>query len=543
PPAHERGGPVSTVTRQFNLADLFELVAAEVPDRLALVAGDARLTYAELDARTNRLARHFLDRGLQPGAKVAIYAWNRVEWVETFLAAFKARLIPINVNYRYVAQELRYLFDNADAEVLVFERSFAPTVAEILPDLPTLTDLIVLEDGTDADVGQATSYEDVLAASSPEPLDLQRSADDYYFLYTGGTTGMPKGVMWRGEDIFFAALSGFNPTPLDSPEAITGRLLPDGVEVRSLIGAPIMHGAAQWGLLNILYIGGTSVLYTGRGFDPVEVWKLAEAERCMGISLVGDAMARPLADALADPANSFDVSSVKTIGSGGAVLSTAIKDQLRALIPGLNVADSYGASETGANGTSSSGDDARRFTVSSETQVLGDDLRPVAPGSGIIGRVGRTGHIPQGYYKDEVKTAATFVTDPDGVRWVVPGDLGMVEADGTIQLLGRGSQCINSGGEKIYPEEVEDALKGHPDVFDALVVGLPDDRFGERVAAVVAARPGTSPTLEELAAHCRQTMASYKVPRQLTLVDAVKRTPAGKANYAWAKESALADQA
>jgi acyl-CoA synthetase (AMP-forming)/AMP-acid ligase II len=534
---------MSTVTRHFNLADLFELVAAEVPDRLALVAGDTRLTYGELDARTNRLARHFVDRGLQPGAKVAIYAWNRAEWVEAFLAAFKARLIPINVNYRYVAHELRYLFDNADVEALVFERSFAPTVAEILPDLPRISDLLVLEDGSGEDAGSAVPYEEVLASASPEPLDIERSADDHYFLYTGGTTGMPKGVMWRGEDIFFAALSGFNPTPLDSPEAIKGRLLPDGIDVRSLIAAPIMHGAAQWGLLNVLYVGATSVLYTGRGFDPVEVWKLAEAERCMGISLVGDAMARPLADALADPANTIDVSSVKTIGSGGAVFSTAIKDQLRALVPGLNVADSYGASETGASGTSSSGDDARRFTVSSETQVLGDDLRPVVPGSGAIGRVARTGHIPQGYYKDEAKTAATFVTDPDGVRWVVPGDFGMVEADGTIQLLGRGSQCINSGGEKIYPEEVEDALKGHPDVFDALVVGVPDDRFGERVAAVVAARTGASPTLEDLSAHCRKTIAAYKVPRQVTLVDAVKRSPAGKANYAWAKEAALADQA
>ena len=529
------------MTRQFNLADLFELVAGEIPDRLALVAGDRRLTYRELDERTNRLARWFVDQGLEPGAKVAIYSWNRAEWVETFLAAFKARLIPINVNYRYVAHELRYLFDNCDAEVLVHERSFSPVVAEIRPDLPKLQHVLVLDDGTDEDAGTALPYEDALAGSSPEPLDIQRSADDLYFLYTGGTTGMPKGVMWRAEDIYFAALSGFNPAPLSSPEELTTRLLPDDFPVRALIVAPVMHGAAQWGLFNLLYVGGTCVLYSDHGFDPVAVWRVAEAEQCMSLLVVGDAMARPLADALADPANTFDLECIKQIGSGGAIFSTAVKDQLRELLPGVNIADSYGASETGANGTSATGDDARRFTVSSETQVLGDDLRPVAPGSGVIGRVARAGHIPLGYYKDEAKTAATFVTDADGVRWVVPGDFGMVEEDGTIQLLGRGSQCINSGGEKIYPEEVEEALKSHPAVFDALVVGVPDDRFGERVAAVVSARPGDSPTLEELAAHCRQTIAGYKVPRQLTLVDTVRRTPAGKANYGWAKEAALAD--
>ena len=529
-------------TKTFNLADLFELVAARAGDRPALVAGDRRLSYRQLDERANQLARHFQDKGLQPGAKVAIYSWNRAEWVEAFLGAFKARLTPININYRYTAAELRYVLDNADAESVVFERGFAPTMAEILPDLPKVVDLLVVDDGSDADSGAATPYEDALAAQPSGAMDIQRSSDDLYFLYTGGTTGMPKGVMWRGEDIFFAALTGFNPAPMDRPEEIVDRMLPDDFPVKTLIVAPLMHGAAQWGLMNVLYMGGTPVLYCDHGFDPVAIWRLCEAEECLSLTLVGDAMARPLADALADPANTFDVSNLKSIGSGGAVWSTAVKDQLRELIPGVNIADSYGASETGASGTSSSGDDARRFTVSSEMNVLGDDLRPVEPGSGVIGRVARTGHIPLGYYKDEAKTAATFVVDPDGVRWVVPGDFGTVEADGTIVLLGRGSQCINSGGEKIYPEEVEDALKGHPDVFDALVVGVPDDRFGERVAAVVAARPGTAPTLEDLAAHCRKTLAGYKVPRQLTLVDAVKRSPAGKANYGWAKETALAAQ-
>jgi fatty-acyl-CoA synthase len=521
----------------FNLADLYELVAGAVPDRLALVAGDARRTYRDLDERTNRLARHW--SSFAPGAKVAIYGWNRAEWVEAFLGAFKARLIPINVNYRYVADELRYVLDNADVEIVVFERSFAPVMAEILPSLPKVRELLVLEDGSDDDSVVATRYEDALATSSPEPLDSQRSADDLYFLYTGGTTGMPKGVMWRQEDIYFAALRGFNPAPIERPEEIVERLMPDDFIPSSLIGAPIMHGAAQWALLNLLYIGGTSVLYTDRGFDPRAVWQLASREQCLGISLVGDAMARPLADALAAPGFDVDVSCVRTVGSGGAVLSPAVKDQLRDLLPGITIADSFGASETGASGTNT-GTDARRFTVSPEMNVLDEELRPVAPGSGVIGRVARTGHIPLGYYKDDAKTAATFMLDPDGVRWVVPGDFGTVEADGTIQLLGRGSQCITTGGEKVYPEEVEEALKSHPAVFDALVVGVPDERFTERIAAVVAPRPGMTPTLDELGDHCRKSIAGYKVPRQLTLVESIKRQPSGKADYRWAKEAAEA---
>jgi 3-oxocholest-4-en-26-oate---CoA ligase len=300
-----------------------------------------------------------------------------------------------------------------------------------------------------------------------------------------------------------------------------------------------MHGAAQWGMLNLLFIGGTSVLYTGRGFDPKEVWQLAARERCMGVTLVGDAMARPLADALAEPGFEVDLSCVRTIGSGGAVLSPAVKDQLRELVPGVTIADSFGASETGASGTNT-GTEARRFTVSPEMNGLDDELRPVTPGSGVIGRVARTGHIPLGYYKDDAKTAATFMLDPEGRRWVVPGDYGMVEDDGTIHLLGRGSQCITTGGEKVYPEEVEEALKSHPAVFDALVVGVPDERFTERIAAVVAPRSGMKPTLDELGDHCRKVIAGYKVPRQLTLVDTIKRTPAGKADYRWAKDTALA---
>jgi 3-oxocholest-4-en-26-oate---CoA ligase len=529
----------TTPTRTYNLGDLLEIVAESVPERVAVVAGDVRYTFAEFDRRTNQVARMLLDLGLEPGAKVAVYSWNRAEWAELFFGAFKARVVPININYRYVAHELEYVLENSDAEVLVFERSFAPIVDEIAPKLPKLKHRIVLEDGTDADAGDAGSYEALVSDRAGDALGNQRSSDDLYFLYTGGTTGMPKGVMWRNEDLFFAALSsGLGPEPVTSPEQITERSLPEDFARPSLLIAPLMHGAAQWGMCNMIFAGAGVALYTERGLDAHAVWALVEREKCMGLTLVGDAMARPLADALADGTRTYDLSGFYRIGSGGGVFSPAVQGQLKELIPHVQVMDSYGASETGAGGMSAEGG-PRRFVVSSELQVLDDDLQPVEPGE--IGRLARTGHIPLGYYKDEAKTAATFPTDADGNRWSVPGDFATIDDDGIVTLLGRGSQCINTGGEKVYPEEVEEALKSHPDVFDALVVGVPDERWGERVVAVVAARGDARPTVEDLSTHCRQTIAGYKTPRAVTYVSAIKRSPAGKADYRWAKETASSD--
>jgi 3-oxocholest-4-en-26-oate---CoA ligase len=523
--------------RQFNLADLFELVADAVPDRDALVAGNDRRTFKELDERATRFANYLLSLGLEPGAKVAIYSWNRVEWVEAFLGAFKARMIPINVNYRYVADELRYVLDNADVEAIVFERSFAPLLGEVGSELPKIRHRLVLEDGTDADAGDASSYEVALAAASAERPGLDRSPDDHYFLYTGGTTGMPKGVMWRQEDVFFAAMGGagfFGQEPVSRPEELVGRIQPEDATLSALALAPIMHGAAQWGMCMTLFSGGKVVLFQNRGFDAHLAWSIAERERVKTVMVVGDAMARPLADALAD--KTYELPDLVTVGSGGAVFSKAVKDQLSEHLPHIIIVDTIGASEMGASGTQIGTEVAGpRFMVNEWMTVLGDDLRPVEPGSGEVGRIARRGYIPLGYYKDEAKTAATYLTDPDGVRWSVPGDFGVIEKDGSITLLGRGSGCVNTGGEKVYPEEVEAALKSHPAVFDALVVGVPDERFGERVAAVVAPRPGTEPTLDELAEHCRESIAGYKVPRELRLVDQIGRTPSGKADYAWAK--------
>ena len=520
----------------FNLADLLEIVVDTVPDREALVAGTARRTFAELDERANRVANHLLGLGLEPGAKVAIYGWNRAEWVESFFGAFKARLVPINVNYRYVADELRYVLENADVEAVVIERSFLPLLRQIEADLPRLRHVIVLEDGDDADHGDATRYEDALTAAGAERPALTRSGDDLYILYTGGTTGTPKGVMWRHEDIFFAALGGggFGQPPIRTPEEIAGRVWPEDGRVTSLTLAPIMHGAAQWGMCIMLFGGGKVVLYTPHGFDPHEAWALAERERAMTVMVVGDAMARPLGEALDQ--KSYDLSSVVSVGSGGAVYSAAVKAKLKEHLPNVLTIDTVGASELGASGSQQDPDAGPRFNTIESMSVLGEDLRPVEPGSGQVGLLARRGHIPLGYYKDEAKTAATFVTDPDGVRWSVPGDHARIEADGTITLLGRGSGCINTGGEKVYPEEVEAAVKSHPDVFDVVVVGVPDARFTERVAAIVQPRTGRVPTLDDVATYCRTTIAGYKVPRELKVVDAIQRTPSGKADHRWAKQ-------
>ncbi|HUF85341.1 MAG TPA: acyl-CoA synthetase [Acidimicrobiia bacterium] len=528
--------------REFNLADLFEVVADTVPSRLALVAGDERRTYAQLDELANRFAHHLIDQGVAPGDKVAIYAWNRAEWIEAMLGTYKARAVPINVNYRYVADEARHILENSDAVAVVHERAFSPVIESIRGDLPLLRHFLVIEDGSDAPT-DSLPYEDALAAASPERDFDPRSPDDLYFLYTGGTTGVPKGVMWRAEDIFFAALGGggFGQPPIEKPDELAERVTADDARSIQMVNAPMMHGGGQWVTFITFYSGGTVVLNCQHHFDPDEIWRTIERERCNGVMVVGDAMGRPLAEALTAPSASYDTSSVAVIGSGGAILSPTVKEQLRAELPNAMIMDSFGASETGAGGSVLDTDGPAagpRFTMGDHTTVLDDDLRPVEPGSGVVGLLARRGHIPLGYYKDDEKTAATFLTAADGTRWVVPGDFATVEADGTITMLGRGSVCINTGGEKVYPEEVEAALKSHPDVFDAVVVAVPDDRFVERVAAIVQPRPGAQPTLEHLQAHCRTTLAGYKVPRQLVLLDEIVRTPVGKPDYRWAKKTA-----
>lgn len=534
---------------EFNLADLFEGVADAIPDREALVCGDRRLTYAGLDERATRLACYLQSQGIGEGDHVGLYLYNGTEYMEASLAAFKVRAVPININYRYVEEELRYLFDNADLVGLVHHREFAPRIAAVAGETPALRAFVSVEDGSRADLSATGSadYEEALAGSPPERDFPPRSPDDLYILYTGGTTGMPKGVMWRQEDLFFSALMGGNPygPAPERPEQVAENAA-RSAGMTMLPVAPLMHGAAQWAAFIGLFGGGKIVLTYGRHFDPEQVWRLVQDEGVNSIAIVGDAMARPLAEALKQARDSYDLSTLRIIGSGGALFWEGVKQELRDLLPNIVLMDNFGGSEGGHQGTGvgTGGPDrsSPRFRADATTSVLGDDLRPVEPGSGRAGMLARCGRIPLGYYKDPEKTARTFV-DVDGVRWVLPGDMALIEADGTITLLGRGSSCINSGGEKIFPEEVESAVRSHPAVFDALVVGVPDARWGERTVAVVQPRPGAALTLDELDAHCRTKLAGYKVPRELHLVEQIQRHPSGKPDYAWARAIATGSTA
>ena len=529
----------------YNIADLFEFVVDAVPDRPALVGGSARLTYGQLDRRANGFAHHLLTSGTAPGSFVGVLARNRVEWLEVMLGCFKARMVPVNLNFRYVAPELRYVVENAELAVLVFERAFTQLVEDACGSTAREPRLLVLDDGTapSADApgdARIDRYETALAVSDPGRAGLpRRSGDDHYVLYTGGTTGMPKGVVWRQEDLYLGPLGGAlrKGGPVASAEDLTDRLPPADSRQVVLVIPPLMHGTGQWISLSSLLSGATVVLYADPTFDAGRVWRIVDEERVTMLVMVGDVMGRPLVEALeyAD-----DISTLSILVTSGAPLSEAVRRQFLDRLPGLRIINRLGSSESGtiATGSASSStgsDTTGRFTVNDDTAVLDEQLRRLVPGDGGHGRLARRGHIPLGYFKDPEKTDATFVTDPDGVRWVLPGDFATVLGDGQIALLGRGSSTINTGGEKVFPQEVEEALQSHPSVFGAIVVGVPDERFGEAVAAVVQPRSGTSPTLDELGAHCRRVIAGYKVPKRMVLTDELPITSVGKPDLAGAR--------
>jgi acyl-CoA synthetase (AMP-forming)/AMP-acid ligase II len=524
----------------FNLADLFEAAVDAYPDREYLVANGERRTYAQMEERSNRLAHYLQSLGIGPGDHVGIYSYNSVEWVETAWAVFKLRAIWININYRYVEDELRYLFGNANLKALVFQREFSPRLTDLVGDLPTLEHLIVVEDGTsEADPTPETiRYEDALAQGSPERDFEPRSEEDLYILYTGGTTGMPKGVVWRHRDVFYALGGGVDPmsnTRIQQPEEMVAKGA-DMVITHFPI-APLMHGATQWSVLGRSFVGDRIVLISK--FDPHDVWSLIESEGVNSVMVTGDAMAKPLIESLEGDGVDYDLSSLYAVVSSAALFSAPVKDEFFKKFPNLFITDAIGSSESGNNGMTMISKDNTEMKSGPTVSILGDTVvfdeerRIVEPGSGVIGRIARSGDIPVGYYNDPVKTAEVFF-EVDGTRYVMPGDFATVEADGSVTLLGRGSVVINSGGEKIFPEEVESAVRSHPDVLDAIVAGAPDERWGQTVAAIVELREGRSLDLTSLQEHCRKKVAGYKLPRRLYFVDAIQRSPSGKPDYPWA---------
>ncbi len=526
----------------LNIADLFEHAADAVPDRIAVVCGDRQVTFRELDERTNRLAHHLAGLGVGPGDHVGMYARNSIEALETLVATYKLRARTVNINYRYVENELRYMFTDADIVALVYDKEFAPLVSIVLPDSPQVRGAVVIGDlDPDGDQVPGVPYDEALAAASPERDFGPRSNDDIYLLYTGGTTGYPKGVLWRQEDVWRTLGGGIDfvtgePLADEFVQSQAGAKNPAGMV--KLCIAPLIHGSAQWTSLMSFFSGDTLVLLPH--FDAHEVWRAIDRHKINQIVVVGDAMARPLIEAYIE--GGYDGSSVFSFSSNGALFSQPVKDAVFAALPNVVITDAIGSSETGFTGLSFANkgghqEGGPRVSPGPNTIVIGDDGRPVGPGE--IGRIGRGGHVPLGYYKDPVKTAEMFV-EVDGARYVVPGDFARVEADGTITLLGRGSASVNTGGEKVFPEEVEGAIKAHPKVFDAIVIGIPDELLGQRVAAIVQPRDGETIDLRDLEIVVRTHVAGYKVPRTVWFTDSIDRTPSGKADYRWAQKFAEA---
>ena len=533
----------------LNIADLFEHAVDVVPERKVIQVGDRAVTYAELESDANRLAHHLQSVGVGPGDHVGIYAKNSIEHVVALLAVFKARAVAINVNYRYVEGELDYLVENSDMVALLHERPYAPLVAQVAPKHAGLRHVVVMPDptdpGNDADVASygGVLWDDAMAGRSAERDFGERSADDLYIVYTGGTTGFPKGVMWRHED-FWRVLGG-------GIDFMTGERLEEYSQSKQAESnepmvtfplSPLMHGGAQAAMLMHLFAGHLTLL--APKFDADEVWRTVQREGVQLILMTGDAMARPLIEAY--EAGGYEAPSLVAVASSAAIFSRPIKERWMAAFPNTFFTDSIGASETGFSGTGLQDSENIKgegpvVALGAETVVLGEDNRPLDPVAdvGQVGRVARSGSVPIGYYKDEEKSRRTFL-DVDGVRYSVPGDFARIEADGKVTLLGRGSNCINTGGEKVYPEEVEMALKGHPGVYDVLVVGVTDANYGQHVSAVVQPREDAEPpTLDDLRTFLRPLLSGYKLPRSVSLVDEIPRSATGKANYPAAREIAM----
>ncbi|OBJ03023.1 acyl-CoA synthetase [Mycobacterium sp. 1465703.0] len=548
---------MSDTTTAFTVTAVAKAVAAAIPDRELIIQGDRRYSYAQVIDRSSRLAAFLHSQGLGchtersalAGHEVGqdllgLYAYNGNEFVEALLGSFEARVAPFNVNFRYVKSELQYLLADSGATALLYHAAFAPRVAEILPDLPQLRVLIQIADDSGNELlDGAIDYEDALAAVSPEPPPVQHSADDLYVLYTGGTTGMPKGVLWRQHDIFMTSFGGRNlmtGEPSASVDEIVNRAA-SGPGTKLMILPPLIHGAAQWSVMTAITTGQSVVFPTiVDHLDADDVVRTIEREKVMVVTVVGDAMARPLVAAIEK--GIADVSSLTVVANGGALLTPYVKQRLIEALPNAVVVDGVGSSETGAqmHHMSTSGAVATgTFNAGPDTFVAAEDLTAILPpGHDGMGWLAQRGYVPLGYKGDAAKTAKTFPVI-DGVRYAVPGDRARHRTDGCIELLGRDSVTINSGGEKIFVEEVETAIASHPAVADVVVAGRPSERWGQEVVAVVALAPGAEADAGELVAHAAQTLARYKLPKAIVFRSVIERSPSGKADYRWAREQAV----
>jgi 3-oxocholest-4-en-26-oate---CoA ligase len=525
----------------WNLADVWETVADVVGDRPAQRSGSRTITWAQFDRRANALARDLLDAGLTRQSKVGAYLYSCPEYLETYAAAMKAGMAPFNVNYRYGADEITYLLTDADAEAVVFHATFAPLLAQIADRLPLVSRWYAVDDGSPLPEW-ATAYEPVVAAGAERPeTPWGRSGEDLVLLYTGGTTGMPKGVMWEQHELFSVLGAGGDPFTGSAPAAdlaeLRGRFEAAAAHPPFVFmpACPLMHGTGQFSAFIAMTMAGTIVTLESRRFDPDELWRAVDEYGVTAVALVGDAFAKPLLAELDDHRDRYDLSTLRLLNSSGVMWSQATKAGLMGHVPGLMVFDSLGSSEAVGMGASvSAGDRATptaEFTLGAGLKVFGPDDKEVEPGSGTPGLVAVPGHVPVGYYKDPEKTARTF-RSIGGVRYVLAGDLAVVRADGGIELLGRSAAVINSGGEKVFAEEVEEVVKRYPGVVDAVCVGVPDDRFGQVVTALVEVEDGAAVGRDELRDFVKESLAAYKAPRVVIEVKSIARSPAGKVDYA-----------
>lgn len=536
----------------YNIADLFEHTVDVVPDRTAIVDGQVRISYAELDRRANRIGHFLAENGVGKDDHVGIYAENSHEWLEAMLGCLKVRAVPININYRYVEDELAYLISNAELVGCFFDAKYAERLVNIREATPLLKTYVHIDDGSDPastadhlNTLGSVPYGEAIESGSPERDFPERSSDDLYVIYTGGTTGMPKGVMWRSEDIYFALGQGI--------DALTGEKVASEFTKAEQAAAsenplifcvmpPLMHGAAQIASLSQWFIGSTLVVM--RKFDGEGTWDLFEREGVNSVIITGDAMAAPMMHALEANPGRWDLSALISLSSSAALFSQSLKDKYLEHFPNLIITDSIGSTEGGFNGITyaTKGEKAAgggpTVNAGQDVVILDETLTPIPEGDDRIGQLARGGNIPLGYFNDPAKTAQTFITASDGRRYVVAGDAARWAGPGRMTMLGRGSVSINSGGEKVFPEEVEQALKAHPAVADCTVIGVADERWGQRVAAIVEFNEGASADLDELVEHCRTLIAGYKVPRQLHVVEQVVRSPSGKPDYRWAKDLA-----